>query len=504
MSRSTAAEFFTDFAESADGDVTLRLLRSRNAVVHLSIMAARLGDGQVAGDLLTAQVQTDIDQLAEHWTDRGFTPPGATDLLDRWVKDGFVSRTLDPVRDVDRYHLTRGATSAIAQIQAVRRDRSVATETVMEMVVGRLGDVAVAINPDPGEHIRDIDAKIADLRRRRDELAAGALPAVDRRRVLDDIRMVSSLAERMPADIIGYGERLRQNSRALLIQGADDSTGGYAEALNRLFDGYDELAQSPQGKAFDAFYGLIADHRMRQVLEQHIEDIVAGIPDLPDDLVETLTGFIDRMWAEVQRVDEVRGQVYRRINTFVKEGDVLHHRVLREQIAAAQKAAAAAFERVAPTRDIGIPVPFSTVDTASVGALAFHDGVIELPDVVHDTGGEMVIDPAALMAVESIDWQSLTEAVNLAVDAGDGPTGLADVLAVLPGARAGDVVGVWSLALRHGEVDEVREVTVLAHTAAGAREMRLPAMTFSAPLPDAPVSAPAAVHLLDGLTGAPR
>ena len=195
------------------------------------------------------------------------------------------------------------------------------------------------------------------------------MPAVDTRRVLDDIRMVSSLAERMPADIIGYGEKMRENSRALFTTGIDAEHGSHADVLNRMFDGHDALADSDEGKAFDTFYTLIADHRLREDLESSIARIATGLPNLPPDLLDTLTGFIDRMWDEVQAVDEVRGQVYRRINTFVKDGDFLHYRALRAQIADAQRAAMAAFVEAGPGRDMGIEVPMSAAVTNSVGAL---------------------------------------------------------------------------------------------------------------------------------------
>ncbi|MBT0567640.1 DUF3375 family protein [Williamsia sp. CHRR-6] len=501
MARSDAAALYAAFTENADADVTLRLLRSRSAMVYLAMMAARLSDGQVDGDHLAAGIAHDIETLASHWSDRGVAVPTAEELLDRWVRDGFVARTLDEQRHLERYQLTRGATTALAQVQAVRHDRSVATETAMELVIGRLSNIAVTINPDPGEHIRDIDAKIAELTARRAALSSGALPTVDARRLYDDLRMVTSLAERMPADIIGYGEKLRSNSRALLTGGLDDHAGAYAEALNRMFDGHDELGKSAEGTAFDAFYLLMSDHRMRETLERHIDDILTGLPDLPADIADTLARFIDRMWDEVQRVDEIRGQVYRRINTFVKGGDFLHYRALREQISVAQRAAAAAFEAASAGRDMGIEVPMAGVDSSSVGALSMHDGVVEVPDGVEVTVGEIAIDPAELVGSETIDWQVLTEAVNEAV--ARGPADLPAVLAGLPAPRVGDIVGIWSLAQRHGTVDVgLARAVVPAHTARGIRDIHIPAMTFTAPLPAPPpvVEAPA-MHLLDDVKG---
>jgi hypothetical protein len=498
-----SAELFAAFTENADADVTLKLLRSRSAMVTLALMAARLGDGQVDGDHLVEGLRADIADLASHWTDRDQSVPTPEELLDRWVRDGYLARTLDPDRDVERYHMTRGATTALAQVQSVRHDRSVATETTMQMVIGRLGDIAVAINPDPSEHLRDIDAKIAELTARRAELAAGAVPVVDARGIRDDIRMVTSLAERMPADIIGYGEKLRENSRTLLTSGLDDRTGAYADALNRMFDGHDELARSAEGSAFDAFYTLVSDHRLRESLEAHIDAILAGLPDLPRDQAQTLARFIDRMWDEVQRVDEIRGQVYRRINTFVKGGDFLDHRALREQIAEAQRAAASAFENVSAGKDLGVPLPMGVVDANSVGALTLHDGVVELPADVEATVGEIDIDPADIVGSETIDWQHLTAAVNRAIDSVVSRTpgavaDLRDVLAQLDTPRVGDVVGVWSLAQRHGSVDSDSDRVVIgAHTARGVRPIALPAMTFREVIAAQTPTRRSATHLLD-------
>ncbi|WP_018180481.1 DUF3375 family protein [Jongsikchunia kroppenstedtii] len=508
LPRNSAAQLYRAFSDNADGDVTLRLLRSRHAVVYLAMMAARLGDGQVAGDHLAAGLEQDLRALAEHWTTRGWEVPTPTELLDRWVKEGFCARTMAPGHvggdadheaQVERYQLTRGATRAIAQVQSVRQDRTVATETVVSMMLDRLSNIAVAISPDVAEHLRDIDEKIAELNRRREQLAAGALPTVDTREVLDDLRMVTSLAERMPADIIGYGEKMRENTRMLLTQGLDGSDGGYAEALNRMFDGHDALAESPEGRSFDGFYTLIADHRLRTQLEGHIAQIVSGIADLPDDLADTLTGFIDRMWHEVQLVDEVRGQVYRRINTFVKDGDVLNYRALRAQIADAQKAAVAAFEHAPAGTDMRIPVPMTAASSGSVGALSFHDGIVELPEAVEDTAGEFAIDPADLVGVESIDWQRLTDAVNRAI--GSGAVDLAAALAEIDSPRAGDIIGVWSLAAKYGVVlEDSPKVAVWATTSRGVRQVMLPDCRFTEPIPGPTASAGrTAVHLFDDL-----
>ncbi|TWS19968.1 DUF3375 domain-containing protein [Tsukamurella asaccharolytica] len=483
----SAAQLYAAFTDNADSDVALRLLRSPHAVAYLALMAARLGTGPVDAEELGDALTVDLQSLAHHFTERARPVPAGPDVLDSWVKAGYVSRTLD---DTDRevIQLTRGATTALGQVQAVSLDRNVATETALELVTARLSAVAVTVSADPDDHLRALDEQIAELTRRREALRAGLVPEYDHGKVVDDLKIVSSLAERMPADILGYGEKLREHTRALLTHGLDASDSSeagqataYATTLQRLFDGHDELANTPEGKAFDAFYTLLSDHRLRRQLETSVAAVVTEV-DLPDDLRDSLTGFLDRMWMQVQRVDEIRGQVYRRINTFVKDGDFLQYQSLRARITEAQRAAVDAFDAASPGRDTGLAVPMSAVDTRSVGALRFHDGVVTLPPEVRETSGEFTIDPARLVGREAIDWDALAAAVNEAVSASDGAT-LTEVLDAIDAPRAGDVVGVWSLGARYGTVDEERSVTVVAHTTRGPRELTVPHVAFAAALP---------------------
>ncbi len=483
----TAAQLYAAFTDNTDNDVSLRLLRSPNAVAYLALMAARLGTGPVDAEELADALTVDLQSLQNHFTERARPVPAGQDVLDQWVRSGFVSRTLDE-DDRETIQLTRGATTALGQVQAASLDRNVATETALELVTARLAAVAVTVSSDPDDHLRALDEQIAELTRRREALRAGLVPEYDRAKVVDDLAIVSSIAERMPADILGYGEKLREHTRALLTHGLDASESteagnatAYARTLQRLFDGHDELANTPEGKAFDAFYTLLSDHRLRRQLETSVAAVVHEV-DLPDDLRDSLTGFLDRMWMQVQRVDEIRGQVYRRINTFVKDGDFLQYQSLRARITEAQRAAVDAFDIVSAGRDTGLAVPMSAVDTSSVGALRFHDGVVTLPPEVRETSGEFTIDPARLVGREAIDWDSLAAAINEQVSRSDGAD-ITEILAAIEAPRAGDVVGVWSLGARYGTVDADRPVTVLAHTTRGPRELTVPHVAFAAALP---------------------
>jgi hypothetical protein len=94
----------------------------------------------------------------------------------------------------------------------------------------------------------------------------------------------------------------------------------------------------------------------------------------------------------------------------------------------------------------------------------------------------------ALTGREAIDWVALRAAVHAALDAHGGYATLTEVLAQLPEPRAGDIIGIWSLATRHGAVDDTAVETVWAHTRRGLRELSVPYLVFGDHLP-APVAA---------------
>jgi hypothetical protein len=164
---------------------------------------------------------------------------------------------------------------------------------------------------------------------------------------------------------------------------------------------------------------------------------------------------------------------------------------MRTRITEAQAAAAVAFRSAHGGRDIGFPVPLSGVVTASVGRLRLDEGTLVPPDPVTDSSGEFAIDPAALAGREAIDWVALRAAVHKALDAHGGFATLPEVLVQLPSPRTGDVIGVWSLAARHGEVDDAATEVIWAHTSRGQRQLTVPYLVFGESLPGPPG---AAVH----------
>jgi hypothetical protein len=166
----TAEQLLHEFRGSVSADATMSLLRSRDALLYISLMAAHLGDGQIVdGQTLSAAIDADLPSLL-----RSYSPAvddesllTADDLLVRWRKRGWVQRTPDP-RDprIERYQLTSGASAAVRQLRDLKRQISIATESALSMVMGQLRQIATDANPDPIARKHAIEERIAELRAR--------------------------------------------------------------------------------------------------------------------------------------------------------------------------------------------------------------------------------------------------------------------------------------------------------------------------------------------------
>jgi len=482
----SAENLFHEFSANAAADVAMSLLRPKDALLHLALMAAHLGDGQVVDGLTLAALIGDdlVDLRAVVSTDSDETGTSAAEgVLRRWVKKGWVHRSIDPETRIERYQLTSGASHAVRQMRDLQQPGSTATESALAMVMAEIRRIAGQANPDPAVRIRLLDEQIQALTAQREALEAGELPVVDHAELADRLAALAQLIGRIPADLARYGEQMHANTATLLRQSLAGDPAEFAETLTRMFDGHDVIADSPEGQAFRAFTNLIGMPSQRAQLEANIGEILARLDQMPPHLAEVLSAFIDTMWLRVQEVERVRRAAFRRISAFVRGGDALHYRSMRTRITEAQAAAALAFRSAHGGRDIGFSVPLSGVVTASVGRLRLDEGMLVPPDPVSDSSGEFVIDPAALAGREAIDWVALRAAVHTALDAHGGFATLPEVLAQLPSPRTGDVIGVWSLAARHGEVDDTATEVVCAHTSRGRRQLTVPYLVFGEPLP---------------------
>ena len=482
--RKTAEEYFYEFRAGADSDASMSLLRSRDALLQMALMAARLGEGQVVdGQSLAAMIGEDLAAIGTaaggEDGDVGRDPEA---VLRRWTRQGWAHRSIDPDGKAERYRLTAGAHQAVQQAISVRRHSSTATQSALAMVMDGLRQVAADASPDPLQRISVLREQIAVLEAQLAAAEAGEAPPATPGELADRVAVLAQLMDRIPADVARYGERMHANTAVLLRQSLAEDPAGFAGTLAQMFAGHDVIAGSPEGQAFRAFTNLIGKPSERARLEADISEILERVPGLPEHLAGSLGTFIDRTWQRVQEVEGIRRGAFRRISHFVRGGDAAHYRGMRARVTEAQAAAAGAFLAVSGRRDTGFAAGTGRLASDSTGRLRLDEGAPSRPDAIGDAPG-FTVSPAAAGGLEAVDMEALRAAVARAMDARGGIATLPEVLAGLPGARSGDVIALWHLAARYGEADDDSTETVTVATRGGPRDITLPYLAFTRPLP---------------------
>ncbi|MFI5268917.1 MAG: DUF3375 family protein, partial [Chloroflexota bacterium] len=287
----SAESLFHEFSANAAADVAISLLRAKDALLHLALMAAHLGDGQIVDGLTLAALigddLVDLRAVASADSDEAGTS-AAESVLRRWVKRGWVHRSVDPETRIERYQLTSGASHAVRQMRDLQQPGSTATESALSMVMAEMRRIAGQANPDPAARIRLLDEQIQALTAQREALEAGEIPVVDHAELADRLAALAQLIQRIPADLARYGEQMHANTATLLRQSLTGDPAEFAETLTQMFDGHDVIADSPEGQAFRAFTNLIGTPSQRAQFETDIDEILARLDQMPSHLAEVL------------------------------------------------------------------------------------------------------------------------------------------------------------------------------------------------------------------------
>jgi len=88
----SAETYFYEFQTSAETDVAMSLLRSKEAFLYLALMATHLADGQIVdGQTLAALVSEDLTVLGA-----AVRPDldGPEAMLRKWTRKGWVHRSV--------------------------------------------------------------------------------------------------------------------------------------------------------------------------------------------------------------------------------------------------------------------------------------------------------------------------------------------------------------------------------------------------------------------------
>ncbi len=252
-----------------------RLLRAGNSTLVLSFLGMFFVEGNRGACPASEAAAALDDHLhalnAELPTESGEPryPKEPRAYLEDWAatEAAYLRRFYPPGDDEVHYEVTPAFEKAYAWVTTLKGRSFVGTESRLHTVVELLRQIVHGTEAEP-------DLRLAELRRRRDELdaeiaavEAGVITVLDATGVRDRYQQLSATARELLSDFREVEENFRLLDRAARekIAAWDGSKG---ELLAELVGSRSEIAGSDQGRSFQSFYDfLLSESRQAELTE---------------------------------------------------------------------------------------------------------------------------------------------------------------------------------------------------------------------------------------------
>ena len=260
------------------------LLRSNNAALVLSFLGRMFVD-QNAGDIAESELASELDEelyaLNQRLGEDRF-PKSASAYLDDWASPdhGWLRKFYPPGSDEARYDVVPAVEKALRWVGELRTREFIGTESRLNTIFELLRQMVFGAEDDP-------DRRLVELRRRRAELdeeiaraERGEVVVLDSVSQRDRYQQFSRTARELLSDFREVEENFRRLDRSLRQQIAGWS-GSKGALLDEALGSRNSIAESDQGRSFQAFYDFLLSHQRQAELTDLLER-VQGIGEMAD------------------------------------------------------------------------------------------------------------------------------------------------------------------------------------------------------------------------------
>jgi flagellar motility protein MotE (MotC chaperone) len=384
-----------------------RLLRAENAPLVLSFLDQVFvaeNIRSISATELANRLDDELYALNERLGEHGFPKP-AKAYLDDWAapEAGWLRKYYPEGSDEPHFDVTPAVEKALTWVRGLQARSFVGTESRLNTVFLLLRQMVFGAETDP-------DERLGELRRRRQELddeiarvQAGELDVLEASALRDRYQQFSAMARELLSDFREVEENFRKLDRNLREKIATWH-GAKGELLDDVLGSRETIADSDQGRSFQAFYDFLLSQARQDELNRLLEsvhqltEITEADPRLRHvhydwldaaertqatvrQLSEQLRRFLDdQVWSENRRVLDILHEI---------ESCALQLREER-RIPVATELDAASPDIVLPVeRPLYAPVRKATIDSGSVQPADEEADLAALLDQVY-------VDPAPL------------------------------------------------------------------------------------------------------------
>lgn len=329
--------------------------------------------------------------------DRLAYPRSARDYLDTWAapEQGWLRKFYPDGADEPHYDATVDLEKAYAFVAGLPSRPFVGTGSRLHTIVELLRGLVAGADEDP-------EVRLAELRRRRDELdddiarvAAGESAPLDPLEMLDRYQHLAGTARELLADFRAVEENLRGLDRSIRADMAawDGSKG---ELLDRIVGERYAIADSDQGRSFQAFHDFLLSRTRREELTGLLERLVA----LDAIEVDPTLGRIHFDWLNAaERTQQTVRLLSEQLRRFLDDKVWVENRRVVELLRSIERSALA-------VRDVGVPDLEMELDATSPEVRLPFERPLYAPSTFTGVDSALPAD-----AAEALDLGTLFEQV---------------------------------------------------------------------------------------------
>jgi hypothetical protein len=267
-------------------DPAWRLLRADNAPLVLGFLRKVFVDDNVrsiSATELAGRLDNELYAVNERLGEGTF-PKAAKAYLDDWAApaNGWLRKYYPAGSDDVHFDATPAVEKALAWVDSLRERSFVGTESRLNTIFELLRQMAYGAETDP-------DVRLAELRRRRSEIdveinrvAGGDFAVLDDSAQRDRYQQFAATARELLADFREVEANFRGLDRELRARIAGWE-GGKGQLLDEVVGNRTSIADSDQGRSFQAFYDFLLSHERQIELTDLLEKVqslaAVGEPD---------------------------------------------------------------------------------------------------------------------------------------------------------------------------------------------------------------------------------
>ncbi len=246
-----------------------RLLLADNAPLVASFLHRVFVLPNVRGLSRSGLVSLLEDTLYELRREKGSDayPRDAGSYLESWAQEsqGWLRKYYPVGADEPHYDLTPSTEKALTWLESLTQRNFVGTESRLLTVFELLRQLVHGSGTDPEARLRDLERRRTALDREMEAVKTGQAPVFDEAAIRDRFQQVASTARELLSDFREVEQNFRQLDRETREKIALWS-GAKGELLGKILGERDAIADSDQGRSFQAFWDFLMDPTRQEEL----------------------------------------------------------------------------------------------------------------------------------------------------------------------------------------------------------------------------------------------